>query len=1161
MPVRQYPFETNPDEPTLKRQKTAEFLQTQTDVDDDDEDDGTLLPDCSDVPTLPMGDVDHEDATAPTSDVRVNLGAMGISQIFSSPPPPPTQPTQPMSSISHYFTPVVQVQASSPLNSPRKEDTRKQDVGRQGNGNGKAGSGGEVKPFSFQSSRALHGNGNGNGNGNGGAAGGANGSNRRRIAGAVDLTSDETPPYIPLSSDAESDNDIVPDFDQTLAAKAKVPSMKELKMRREMEENSASKFGSVDKVEESPIGIKNISRFAYQPPGGAPFAGARLDSIKSSASSYFTAGRGPQTRPDRAQPMVDLHLEDIRDEEMRKKVERIHTIAPHKSNKQILMALKQKKGNFDDAMDLLFADDDVVDLTKDPKPAVQTSKREARVPRKAITEKWSSTQARQRLPSSSPEVEVKPKRRLVKGGSKASRDSSPPAPIHIDDDDSSEHDSDDVDEGYEAHLETKVLDFINTCEVKDLIDIAATTQVIAKAVLQSRPYKNLDAVRAVSTSTVVKKGKGSTKRAVGDKVVDLCIETFRGYEAVDTLIKRCKDLGKPLAETIKSWGVDISGSSSSGELEMLNINVEGRMDSGIGTPAEGDDEDGDVGVAGRSKPHQLGRYMPQQPKNLGEGVVLKDYQLVGINWINMLYERKTSCILADEMGLGKTCQVVAFLAHLLTTGEKGPHLVVVPASTLENWLREFKNFCPSLNVEPYYGTQKERIDIRHSLERNKEFHVIVTTYNLATGDKNDRVFLKNMKFNVCVYDEGHMLKNSTSSRYNGLMALPAKFRLLLTGTPLQNNLQELASLLAFILPDVFRDKRDDLATIFKHKAKTSDEADSASNALLSVTRIQKAKAMMTPFVLRRKKQQVLGKHLPEKTTRVEYCELSPQQKEIYDEEVSHAKDAIEARANGKKPNKATSNLLMQLRKAAIHPFLFRRHFTNEKVVEMANAIIKEPAYRNNETKYIIEDMEVMNDFELDRLCRTFPDTLLSYTFPDSSYHDSGKIAVLCTLLKRFKENGDRVLIFSQFTQVMDILEKVLSSLDVTFLRLDGSTKVEDRQDMIDQFYDEEDISAFLLSTKAGGFGINLACANKVVIFDSSFNPHDDRQAADRAHRVGQKRPVEVINLVTRGTIEEQILALANTKLALDQSVSGEADASAGEAKGEEMVAKMMLGKV
>lgn len=405
-----------------------------------------------------------------------------------------------------------------------------------------------------------------------------------------------------------------------------------------------------------------------------------------------------------------------------------------------------------------------------------------------------------------------------------------------------------------------------------------------------------------------------------------------------------------------------------------------------------------------------------------------------------------------------------------------------------------------------------------------------------------------------------MLKNSNSSRYMGLMQLPAQFRLLLTGTPLQNNLQELASLLSFILPGVFIEKKDDLAVLFKHKAKTTDEGDSASNALLSGQRVRRAKAMMTPFVLRRKKEQVL-KHLPSKTSRVEYSKMTKSQQEIYMDQIKAAQDAIQARAEGKKGTKSTSNLMMQLRKAAIHPWLFRRHFSDKIIEKMSKDIMKEPVYQNNNQKFILEDMTVMNDFELNRLCRTFPNTLGKYQLKSNEHMDAGKVKVLKKLLVDMKANGDRILVFSQFTQVLDILEEVLTTLDMTFVRIDGQTAVETRQDVIDQFHEEEDITVFLLSTKAGGFGINLACANKVVIFDSSFNPHDDRQAADRAHRVGQTRPVEVVTLVMKGTIEEQILALANTKLALDQSLSEEsAAADSAEKKGEELVAKMLLGQ-
>lgn len=366
------------------------------------------------------------------------------------------------------------------------------------------------------------------------------------------------------------------------------------------------------------------------------------------------------------------------------------------------------------------------------------------------------------------------------------------------------------------------------------------------------------------------------------------------------------------------------------------------------------------------------------------------------------------------------------------------------------------------------------------------------------------------------------------------MRIPAQFRLLLTGTPLQNNLSELASLLGFILPAVFCEHRQDLEFIFSHKAKTTDESHAA---LLSTQRIERAKSMMTPFVLRRKKHQVL-KHLPKKTRRVDYCEMTKAQIEIYDNEKAKALQVIEGRAAGQKTSNDTANIMMALRKASIHPLLFRRHYDDKMLSKMSKACLQEDEFHDRNVDLVYEDMTVMTDFELHGFCEKYPSTMSKFALDNDEWMDSGKVSKLCELLLAFKDNGDRALVFSQFVMMMDILEAVLETLGIRFFRLDGQTKIDERQDMIDQFYAEKDITVFLLSTKAGGAGINLACANKVVIFDSSFNPQDDIQAENRAHRVGQTREVEVIRLVTRGTIEEQIHALGETKLALDDRVAG-----------------------
>lgn len=380
------------------------------------------------------------------------------------------------------------------------------------------------------------------------------------------------------------------------------------------------------------------------------------------------------------------------------------------------------------------------------------------------------------------------------------------------------------------------------------------------------------------------------------------------------------------------------------------------------------------------------------------------------------------------------------------------------------------------------------------------------------------------------------------------MKIKAKVRLLLTGTPLQNSLQELASILAFLMPDIFEaeDVRESVQVVFKHKAKVN-ESDT-HGTLLSTQRINRARSMMTPFVLRRKKAQVL-KHLPKKTTRVEYCELTPIQKKLYSEQLERQRKILLDRAAGLLP-KETANVMMRLRQAAIHPLLFRERFTDDILRKMSKVLPKEDIFRESVPEYIYQDLEPYRDFEAQKLCKQYPRTIGKFALKNNEWMDSGKVQALVSLLRKFKKNGDRALVFSQFTSVMDILEWVLDEEDIGYCRIDGSTPITERQQLLDVFYQDESIPVFMLSTKSGGAGINLACANKVVIFDSSFNPQDDIQAENRAHRVGQTREVEVVRLVTRGTVEEQIHALGVSKLELDKMVAGEEADTAGGKKGK-----------
>lgn len=722
--------------------------------------------------------------------------------------------------------------------------------------------------------------------------------------------------------------------------------------------------------------------------------------------------------------------------------------------------------------------------------------------------------------------------------------------------------TDDSDSGVEetqgdSALETKVLHFFNTCSILELADIAATTEELANAIISKRPFRNLDEVRAVPapSSETTTKPKGSRGRKapkpIGDKIVDKCLDMWVGYEAVDSLVAKCEELGKPLASEMKKWGIDIYGKRD-GEFDLTSIDPSASHDSGIGTPASQRSEEEDDSVSGSRS--RKGRLI-SPPSIMCKDLKMKDYQVVGINWLALLFDRELSCILADDMGLGKTCQVIAFLAHLYEKNIKGPHLVVVPSSTIENWLREFQKFCPTLSVMPYYAGQAERAVIRETIEDNRDsINVIITTYTIAKA-KVDASFLRSMNFCACIYDEGHMLKSSTSVLYEKLIRIPAQFKLLLTGTPLQNNLQELASLLGFILPKVFQERKDQLQYIFSNKAKTNE----SHTTLLSTQRIERAKSMLKPFVLRRKKHQVID--LPAKTSHVEWCELNQSQKEIYEHEKEEVRKLIADRAAGKKTGNKSANILMKLRQAAIHSLLYRRHYNNNVLSQMSKACLKDPMWSLSDPNIIYEELQAYNDFECHTMCTTHPKSLGKFALKNAEWMESGKIDKLCELLKRFKD--DRILVFSQFTMVMDILEHVLENQHVGFVRLDGRTNVEDRQSILDAFHERTDIPVFLLSTKAGGAGINLACANKVIIFDSSFNPQEDVQAENRAHRVGQTRDVEVIRLVTKDTIEEQIYALGQTKLALDQAVAGDdaAESKKNEEAGMKAVEDMFLADI
>ncbi|KAM3610682.1 uncharacterized protein V6R79_007156 [Siganus canaliculatus] len=513
----------------------------------------------------------------------------------------------------------------------------------------------------------------------------------------------------------------------------------------------------------------------------------------------------------------------------------------------------------------------------------------------------------------------------------------------------------------------------------------------------------------------------------------------------------------------------------------------------------------------------------KQPDVLNSQYQLKGYQLIGLKWLLLLYEHKLSGILADEMGLGKTIQAIAFLSYLFQNGVEGPHLITVPSSTLDNWARELKLWCPSLEVVIYYGSVEDRRYLKHDILNGEvEFNVILTTYNLAIGNDSDRSLFRKLRLKYAVFDEGHMLKNMNSLRYRHLMAINAEHRLLLTGTPLQNNLLELMSLLNFIMPSMFSSSTTQLSKMFSmksHEEQSPFERD----------RISQAKSIMKPFILRRVKSEVL-KQLPAKEERIDSCLMSEKQQVLY----KNLFQKLKTSTNGEK--RELCNVMMQLRKMANHPLLHRQYYTTEKLKAMSKLMLKEPTHFDADAALIQEDMEVMSDFELHRLCQQYS-SIGSYQLETNLLLDSGKFKHLTELLASLKNKGDRVVLFSQFTMMLDIVEVLLRHLKHRYVRLDGSTPIADRIVLIDEFNTDPDIFVFLLSTRAGGLGINLTSANVVILHDIDCNPYNDKQAEDRCHRVGQTRTVQVIRLISKDSIEDCILQLSQKKLKLEQDMT------------------------
>lgn len=486
--------------------------------------------------------------------------------------------------------------------------------------------------------------------------------------------------------------------------------------------------------------------------------------------------------------------------------------------------------------------------------------------------------------------------------------------------------------------------------------------------------------------------------------------------------------------------------------------------------------------------HRIKEEVTVQPSILVGGT-LKEYQLKGLQWMISLYNNNLNGILADEMGLGKTIQTISLITYLIEVKKNsGPFLVIVPLSTLTNWHLEFDKWAPSVTKVVYKGPPAVRKQQQQTI-RYGQFQVLLTTYEYII---KDRPLLSKIKWQHMIVDEGHRMKNAQSKLSSTLTQYyNTRYRLILTGTPLQNNLPELWALLNFVLPSIFKSVKsfDEWFNTPFANTGNQDRIDlTEEEQLLVIRRLHK---VLRPFLLRRLKKDV-EKDLPDKQERVIKCRSSALQAKLYKQLLTHNKMVVSDGKGGKIGMRGLSNMLMQMRKLCNHPFVF------EPVEDQMN-----PGRGTN----------------------------------DLIWRTAGKFELLDRVLPKFKATGHRVLLFFQMTQIMNIMEDFLRFRGLKYLRLDGSTKSDDRSELLKLFNAPgSDYFCFLLSTRAGGLGLNLQTADTVIIYDSDWNPHQDLQAQDRAHRIGQKNEVRILRLITSNSVEEKILGRAQFKLDMDGKV-------------------------
>ncbi|XP_028983432.1 lymphoid-specific helicase [Betta splendens] len=542
-----------------------------------------------------------------------------------------------------------------------------------------------------------------------------------------------------------------------------------------------------------------------------------------------------------------------------------------------------------------------------------------------------------------------------------------------------------------------------------------------------------------------------------------------------------------------------------------------------------------------------GQPIPAQQPLYFTGGVMRWYQIEGIEWLRMLWENGINGILADEMGLGKTIQCIAHIAMMIEKKVMGPFLVVAPLSTLPNWINEFKRFTPDVSVLLYHGPQAERAKLLKQMRRPQGplniCPVVVTSFEISMID---RKFLQRLQWKYLIVDEGHRIKNLNCRLVRDLKMLPTDNKLLLTGTPLQNNLAELWSLLNFLLPEVFDDLKSfeswfDINTL--GEAETVVAAEREQNILSMLHQI------LTPFLLRRLKSDVTLE-VPPKKEIIVYAPLTAKQEAFYTAVVNKTITKMLGQEKTEITVLLTSSGRPKRRTRKLVDYTETDKETPYDLEKYLDRVRKE---QEQSTSPVLDiqspldsqiNLKLQNILMLLKRCCNHP-YLVEYPLDPATQdfkideqlvQSSGKFLILDRLLPALKNRGHKVLIFSQMTSILDLLMDYCYLRGFQYSRLDGSMSYADRDKNMTKFCKDPEVFLFLLSTRAGGLGINLTAADTVIIFDSDWNPQADLQAQDRCHRIGQTKPVVVYRLVTVNTIDQKILERASAKRKLEQMV-------------------------